>query len=312
MRRFRNILFVFEDGLTTDQAFQRAANLARRNDAQLTIAHCLDPLPHGDMAATGAVDDSWSRLQDEWRDHLMQLSGPLRNDGIEVDVCILSGMRFREIIALAVRREHDLVVKPATRRGGLHRMLFGSTDMHLIRKCPVPVWLHQEGEGATYRRIMAAVDVGDTSPGGEAVTRFVLDLASSLAIQESADLHIVHAWQGVGERLALGPRRQLMPTEEIEAEAVRTEERHRKLLADTVAPYIDRVPGLKVHLVRGEPQATLARFANDREIDLVVMGSLGHVGLPGVFVGSTAEETLHQVSCSVLTVKPEGFVSPIH
>jgi len=31
----------------------------------------------------------------------------------------------------------------------------------------------------------------------------------------------------------------------------------------------------------------------------------------GFFIGNTAESVLQQVNCSVLTVKPEGFVSPV-
>ena len=32
---------------------------------------------------------------------------------------------------------------------------------------------------------------------------------------------------------------------------------------------------------------------------------------PELIIGNTAEEVLNQVDCSVLTVKPEGFVSPV-
>ncbi len=47
------------------------------------------------------------------------------------------------------------------------------------------------------------------------------------------------------------------------------------------------------------------------EIDLVVMGTICRTGVPGFFVGNTAESILQQVECSVLTVKPDGFVTPV-
>ncbi|MEA2079293.1 MAG: universal stress protein, UspA, partial [Pseudomonadota bacterium] len=31
----------------------------------------------------------------------------------------------------------------------------------------------------------------------------------------------------------------------------------------------------------------------------------------GFLIGNTAEEVLNQVDCSVLTLKPEGFVTPV-
>lgn len=45
--------------------------------------------------------------------------------------------------------------------------------------------------------------------------------------------------------------------------------------------------------------------------DRIVMGTLGRVGIPGFFVGNTAEEVLQTSRASVLAVKPAGFVSPV-
>ena len=41
------------------------------------------------------------------------------------------------------------------------------------------------------------------------------------------------------------------------------------------------------------------------------MGSVARAGIPGMLIGSTAESVLGDVDCSVLTVKPDGFISPI-
>lgn len=35
------------------------------------------------------------------------------------------------------------------------------------------------------------------------------------------------------------------------------------------------------------------------------------MGVGGFLIGNTAEEVLNQVDCPVLTVKPEGFVTPV-
>ncbi|MDJ0891306.1 MAG: universal stress protein, partial [Gammaproteobacteria bacterium] len=39
--------------------------------------------------------------------------------------------------------------------------------------------------------------------------------------------------------------------------------------------------------------------------------TVGRTGIPGFFIGNTAENLLSQVECSVLTVKPSGFVTPV-
>jgi nucleotide-binding universal stress UspA family protein len=44
-------------------------------------------------------------------------------------------------------------------------------------------------------------------------------------------------------------------------------------------------------------------------IDLVVMGTVARAGIAGMLIGNTAERVLRKLPCSVLTVKPDVFVS---
>jgi len=41
------------------------------------------------------------------------------------------------------------------------------------------------------------------------------------------------------------------------------------------------------------------------------MGTVGRTGIPGLIMGNTAESILNNIGCSVLAVKPPGFVSPV-
>lgn len=41
------------------------------------------------------------------------------------------------------------------------------------------------------------------------------------------------------------------------------------------------------------------------------MGTVARTSLPGFFMGNTAEDVLSQLDCSVLAVKPPGFVTPV-
>ena len=73
-------------------------------------------------------------------------------------------------------------------------MLFGSTDLHLLRKCPCPVWVVKPSAHKKDTRILAAVDPDPGVKANQELNRLILELASSLAAQESSELHIVHAW----------------------------------------------------------------------------------------------------------------------
>ena len=52
-------------------------------------------------------------------------------------------------------------------------------------------------------------------------------------------------------------------------------------------------------------------FSQEVEADLVVIGTVGRTGIPGLIIGNTAENVLQTTSASVLAVKPSGFVSPV-
>ena len=52
-------------------------------------------------------------------------------------------------------------------------------------------------------------------------------------------------------------------------------------------------------------------FARKSKVELIVMGTIARTGVPGFFVGNTAELILNRVNSSVLALKPEGFITPV-
>ena len=41
------------------------------------------------------------------------------------------------------------------------------------------------------------------------------------------------------------------------------------------------------------------------------MATVVRTGIPGFFIGNTAESIVRLVNCAVMAVKPEGFVTPV-
>ena len=56
-------------------------------------------------------------------------------------------------------------------------------------------------------------------------------------------------------------------------------------------------------VVSGVPFLEIARYADEHETDLIVMGSRGRTGLSHLLIGSVAERVLRKAPCPVLTVK---------
>jgi nucleotide-binding universal stress UspA family protein len=91
----------------------------------------------------------------------------------------------------------------------------------------------------------------------------------------------------------------------IQEESARRRRQVEALVAEHVtAPH-------RLHLPKGDPASVIPALVRRHDIDLLVMGTVCRTGIPGFIIGNTAEKVLDTVECSVLTVKPVGFVSPI-
>ena len=86
---------------------------------------------------------------------------------------------------------------------------------------------------------------------------------------------------------------------------------HKKTLEGYLGGYdLDDIES-HIHLPQGDPGIMVPRIAAEQKIDLIVMGTVVRTSIPGFLIGNTAELILRQVDCAVLTIKPEGFVSPV-
>jgi len=66
-----------------------------------------------------------------------------------------------------------------------------------------------------------------------------------------------------------------------------------------------------VHLLKGDADQVISQLANKKRVEILIMGTVARTGIPGFLIGNTAEDVLRKVNCSVLTVKPERFVTPV-
>lgn len=318
MKHFQNILYVSEASVDQGSAFARAVSLAENNQADLTVIDVIPQVTAGIRLPPGGPISAelQARAEAERRQALEALVAPYCGR-LSIRLDVLVGQSFLETIRAVIRNAHDLVVKPAENPDFLER-LFGSNDMHLLRKCPCPVWMMKPGEGSNYQRILAAVDFEPDAPEPpeQGPNAAILELSSSLAISDFAELHVVHAWDAPGEMLLRSwsdkPDEAILRY--VEAERSRhqmgmdtIERRLRERIGREAYEYLS--PGY--HLIQGLAQQVIPQTAERVGADLVVMGTLGRTGVSGFFIGNTAETILEQLRCSVLAIKPPGFVSPV-
>jgi nucleotide-binding universal stress UspA family protein len=160
-----------------------------------------------------------------------------------------------------------------------------------------------------YTRILAAVDPSRAKPEEGALNRKILEIGSSLAAHDKGDFHVVHAWKLFGESLLRGGGR--VPPADVEGELRASRARHQRQLEELLETAgVKTEPG-RVHLIKGTPDIVIPDLLGKTKTDVLVMGTLSRTGISRLLIGNAAENILSQVDCSVLTVKPDGFVTPV-
>ena len=310
MQRFKNILLIDDVGVERKTALERAVTLARRNQAQLTVVGIVEALPRElRMITVLNPADLQEMVIEERREQLEHLISSIKHEDLQVTAKVLFGTAFLEIIREVLRNKHDLVMMNATGKGRLNETLFGSTEMHLMRKCPCPVWVTKSTESGQYDRILAAVDPDPSDHEKTALNSKIMELATSLAHLERSELHIIYVWAFKFESL-LRARRGLSPHEVDQVRATLSETREQ-WMNELLEKYPLKDLEYQVHLLKGEPEKLIPELAKEKRIEVIVMGTVCRTGVEGFLIGNTAEKVLHQVDCSVLTVKPDGFVTPV-
>jgi nucleotide-binding universal stress UspA family protein len=318
MQRFTSILAVLTEDSLAEAAFLRALDLARSNAAALTLVDVIDAAP-GDLGKLVAMlsGQRGAELEESvmthHRDRLAAFAERARAQGVAVTEAVLRGTPFVEVIRMVLREGHDIVMKGATLASdGTGR--FKGCDMHLLRKCPCPVWIVATPGADRFKTVLAAIDgAGDDDPTRAGLDRWVLDLSLATALQEGAELRVVHAWFLPAERALRQGRlsaRDTVAGAKVDALVAGEHAAAQARVAARLADY-PQVAKSAVTLRRGLPGDVIAEQAAAIGADVVVMGTVGRTGVSGLVMGNTAETALARVRSSVIAIKPHGFVSPV-
>jgi len=141
MKRFKNILFIAdrEDGLQA--GLERAVSVAQTNEARLTVMDITPDAGLADYFSQHYGGDLNTQLRGHRFQALDTLVRPCTDTGHAIYTKVATGTPFIEVVHAVQRNGDDLVIKVAQHDNGLARAVFGSTGMHLLRKCPCPVWI---------------------------------------------------------------------------------------------------------------------------------------------------------------------------
>lgn len=310
MDRFKNILVTGSEGQVEVPVLRAAARLAETNEAELTVLGVFEPLPARRRTATveGRTVDLEELLTAKRAEELRKVveEAGIPNAAVEV----AAGKAFIEVTLHAMSHGSDLVIvgeSPSSKEGS--RSMTPDV-LQILRTCPVPVWVMCPRQ-AEKPKVLALVDPDPDHPERDSLNDRVLELATSIIRREGGELHVAHAWELHGEAALRHSGFISLPDHEVNVLVQAAEEEHRSRVDELAERHaVTELIG-RIHLVKGAPAKVLPGLVKELDVDLVVMGTVARTGLSGLIMGNTAETVLRSVPCSVLTVKPDGFVSPV-
>ncbi|HKJ64403.1 MAG TPA: universal stress protein [Desulfopila sp.] len=308
MKRFENILFIIgSDHSEEERTAERVRTLARQNGARVCIAKVLDE--NFTEQLSKIVSPRMKQMAQLAKDHLQEEVDTFlqRSDwtGIETATAVLNGRDFIAVISKVLADGHDLVIKSDLNAHGADQL-----SMRLFRKCPCPVWVIRNRGDGNFKRILAALDLGNDEEDNLRLNRKIIELTHSLARREGGEAHYLHALHLGYEPMMRAPRFNMG---DAEIAAIKEEMRQNscfsleRLFAETAIA----APPENIHLLQGETSTVINTAIKNLKADVLVMGTVARAGVPGLLIGNKAEKILSGITCTVMAVKPDGFESPV-
>lgn len=142
------------------------------------------------------------------------------------------------------------------------------------------------------KRILLPTDLSNSSLSA-------FKYAKSIAEKYGASIYVLHVLENIPPVLAIH-------TLDLTVERVEKnmEENARRQLEKIVKENLKTKNKVQIFIRKGVVGDEIIKFADEKKIDLIVMGTHGRTGIEYTLLGSIAEKVVRKAKCPVLTVKP--------
>lgn len=291
MNRLQNILAVVDLSPCSRAALAQAARLSTWNKARLHVLYGVDELDL--IEAAEAMKQPFEAFQEvTLKGAEAALKQMMRRTKLPAGTAyrIEVGPIIELLLRVVNSTSADLVVMgvrgtPDGPNGA------GMLATRALRKTRTKVMLVEEGKTRRFRRIIACIDFSETS-------REVVIQTLRVARQDRSQVRFVHVffapWRRFGFRTP-SPSASLNYAQE---HRLRLLERLRAWVGDT-GPVRSSFEAIDAD----NPAMGIARYAQEAEADLIVLGRRGRTELGYLLMGSTVERLARELSCCLLTVQ---------
>ena len=306
---YQRILVATDFSPHADAALKQGVWLARHTAASITLAHTLPNLREVVHSASvqakldllyGEGDKFQREVRKSSDAKMRRMIADLGAVDLDVRCETLLGQPFVELTHAVQAEGYDLVLAGTRGLAAWEQFFVGSTAKRLIRNCPATVWIVKAEHVGPPKVVLAPTDFSEISLKAASHGAWV-------AQQANAQFHLLHVIDSMDipeDVISRVPQGSSLRNEINEEAKARLETFLDSLQADRNK--------VLVHLSWGTPWKEVKRVAEHLAADLIAMGTVGRSGIKGVLMGNTAEKILDRCDCSVLTVKPDNYVSPNH
>ena len=283
----RTILHPTDCSDSAARALEVAARFATTSRATLLILHAELVHDHDAREADAALDEYVASGR--------RLMRSLSDGGAPpLEVIRTRAVLAHEAILEAATDQHaDLVVMGTHGRRGLSRLLLGSNAERVLRQAPCHVVTVRADAslpaGATFRKLLVPVDFSEYARRG-------LDGAMALAADGGSTIHAIHVIEPPGPAMYFA-----------DSVANRLELVHgpRARASERLRAWAGAAEGVECVVTEGHPAVEIARVADERKVDLIVMSTKGATGAEWLLVGSVTERVCRMANVPVLAVRQE-------
>lgn len=280
------------------QAAHWAADEAIRRHVPLRLVHAVNTSSLGcalGLETSLNYDEFVETLESDGRQRLAEAENALRqaHPELDLDVELLKADPIPALIELSGGSR--LIVLGSRGLGGFTGILAGSTTIALVARARCPIAVIRGRTDDAPLPVRGAVVVGvDGSP----VSEPAIEVAFEEAALRRADLVAVHTWTEFSSDSAYAYAHRF----NVDWDAI--DSREHESLAERMAGWQEKYPDVVVRRVvaRDRPVRCLLKYADDAQ--LLVVGSRGHGGFPGMLLGSTSQALIHHAPCPLLVVHP--------
>ena len=295
--QFKNILCATDFSDFSNRTVRYGIALANEFDSKLFVCHVIDL---SSVAIYGEFQLDPVGLQDRiMNDANEQLQELIGGQQIDWEPLISVGHAADEISRIVEEQDMDLVISATRGRSGLKRLILGSVTERLMRTLSCPLLVVHSPDKALASSDdqevnMKSILIGcDFSPDSEVAFEHGLSLAQEF----QSELHLAHV-------VETSIYQQLHKTESPVEEELQQEIQTRviKKLQDMVPEEARNWCKPQTGLLDGHPYEELVKYAEENNIDMIVLGTRGHGLVKSLFIGSTTDRVVRNAPCPVLSV----------